>query len=116
MTDNAQRAEWAQIAAMSFARQTEQDWKEDKEQVIADLLTDIVHLCDRDSVSFRQVYVNAMLRYQADADMPLPVAIKDLDDDSTVEHLPSEEAAWLRLQEMPEAETGRFQIETDVRK
>jgi hypothetical protein len=122
--DNSQRAEWAQIAAMSFARQTGQDWKAESEQVLSNLLNNIVHLCDRDNVSFRDVYVNAVLQYQRDVDMPMPFAIKDMGDENmtvlpgqglTVERLPNETAAWLRLQDLPGADTGRFYIE-DVRK
>lgn len=118
---NDQRAEWARIAALSFARQTGQDYRTDGwGEILSDLLDDMIHLCDREQINFRDVYVRAVLHYQAETDVPLPYAVvdkmpvPDFQPDQTppiIGVYPNEAAAWEILQNLPEAETGRYRIE-----
>lgn len=118
---NDQRAEWARIAALSFARQTNQDYRTDGwEEILGDLLADIAHLCDREQISFRDVYVRGILAYQDETGVPMPfqvvdrAPVEDFEPGQTppiVGSYPNARAAWEVLQNLPEAETGRFRIE-----
>lgn len=92
---NDQRADTARIAAASFARQAGLDHRTDGwEVVLGDLLGNLIHLCDREGIPFRDMYRRGVLRYQEETDMPLPFIIADQDGNQvSQEAYPTREAA-----------------------
>lgn len=62
---NDDRAEWAQAALDAFADVTDMDIAcEDGETVLGDLLTDLMHWCDRNGVDFQKKLAGAALNYK----------------------------------------------------
>lgn len=61
---NDDRASWAHQALKEFARVTNMDIAgEDDETILGDLLTDLMHWCDRNRISFEEVLAGAYRDY-----------------------------------------------------
>jgi len=72
---NGDRAAWAEVALLAFARRTgmlkDQDKMgniegEDPFLILADLLTDLGHWCDRNGVDFPSALAHAAWHYHAE--------------------------------------------------
>lgn len=62
---NDDRAYWAQVALKSFARETRMDTAgEDDETILGDLLTDLMHFCDRHDIDFQRKLIGATVNYE----------------------------------------------------
>lgn len=71
MVTNNDRAGWAQAAVDAFASKTEMDRAgEDFETIAADLLCDLMHLCDKNGVKFHEVLERGNANYQAEVELP----------------------------------------------
>lgn len=56
---NDDRAEWARVAVRAFIGETQTD----KDDAVADLLADLMHLCDRDGYYFERELERAQRMY-----------------------------------------------------
>jgi hypothetical protein len=70
-TANDERAPWAEVALLTFARRTgmAEDMVGDKEDVffiVSDLLADLGHWCDRHQVDLAAALVHAAEHYRAE--------------------------------------------------
>lgn len=64
---NDDRASWAHAALKEFASITGMDTAgEDDETIFGDLLADMMHWCDRNSVSFEAMLERARSNYEAE--------------------------------------------------
>lgn len=63
---NDDRAEWAAQAVDTFARATGMFDNEDNQTILADLLCDIRHWCDRNDASFAGALQTAEMHYEAE--------------------------------------------------
>lgn len=66
---NLDRSTWADAALDAYARLTRTIPEDsDTEELVRDLLTDLMHLCDRDGVDFAQELEYARGNYQEEMD------------------------------------------------
>jgi hypothetical protein len=73
---NYQRAGWANAALVAFANQTGQSVEElDDGTVMADLLTNLMHWCDRNGVNFTAQLDAAVRMYREETAPPAPVPV-----------------------------------------
>jgi hypothetical protein len=64
---NDERAEWAQVALNAFAKETRMDTAgEDDATVLGDLLTNLMHWCDRNGVDFDTKLTGAVVNYETE--------------------------------------------------
>jgi hypothetical protein len=63
---NDQRAGWAGDALTNFALATNMSVKHDKPEIVGDLLANIMHWCDRNSIDFDERLANARMHYAAE--------------------------------------------------
>lgn len=60
---NDQRATWAEAALVTFATQTNQRMPVDNREIVAVMLADLMHWCDRNGMSFDDRLENARMHY-----------------------------------------------------
>jgi hypothetical protein len=70
-TTNDERASWAEVALLAFARRTgmAEEMVGDKEDaffIVSDLLTDLGHWCDRHRLDLAEALVHAAHHYSAE--------------------------------------------------
>ncbi|HEV7676028.1 MAG TPA: hypothetical protein VGQ12_15970 [Candidatus Angelobacter sp.] len=70
-TTNSERASWAEAALIAFCKQTgvissSLGDKEEALLIVADLLADLAHWCDRNHVDLPSALMHAARRYQAE--------------------------------------------------
>lgn len=83
MSMNAQRAAWAHAAVMTFIEQTRSDYQD----AVADLLCDLMHLCDRDGMIFADELARAANHHAEECreDAAAPCVL-DCDEDAHCTH------------------------------
>ena len=68
---NDDRAAWADTALRAFARTTKMDTaNEADEDILADLLCDLMHWCDRCGIAFEQAVLDATVHYVEETRQP----------------------------------------------
>jgi len=68
--DNDLRADYANEALIALAHLTHQDTsgdlEHDKETVVGDLLSYLMHLCDREGMDFKKILQRGVMHYEAE--------------------------------------------------
>jgi len=62
---NSDRSEWARVAVFEFARETRMDTAgEEDSTILQDLLADLRHWCDQETINYDEVSEMARLNYE----------------------------------------------------
>lgn len=67
---NDSRAAFADSALKSFALSAGMQLAIEGREAVSDLLTDLMHWCDRNDVSFKDAYENGLASYEAETTAP----------------------------------------------
>lgn len=69
---NADRAEWARVAIAAFAAETHLDTsgelEHDLESVVCDLVADLMHFCDEESLDWKEIIRRAELHHSEEVE------------------------------------------------